>query len=133
MMTIQKLAAVFCAWVFVAAGRAALAQEGGKTQADSAPAVTSSVQAIAVPTFHCLGVYWSPENGEAGKRVLVKFRAAGERTWHDGLPMRYNPVDTPECKGDYRGSIVNLKPGTTYDIALALEGTEIHTSLKAAT
>src|SRR5688500_4911924 len=117
MTTFQKLAAVFCAWGLIA-GQAALAREAAKTQPDSAPAVTSKAQATAVPTFHCLGVYWSPENGQAGKNVLVKFRAVGERTWHDGLPMRYNPVDTPECKGDYRGSLVNLKPGTNYEIAL---------------
>jgi hypothetical protein len=121
MMTFQKLTVACCAWVFVAAGQTALAQEGAKSQA------------TAVPTFHCLGVYWSPDHGQAGKKVLVKFRAAGEKTWRDGLPMRYNPVDTPECKGDYRGSIVNLKPGTTYDIALTLEGTDIRTSLTAAT
>ena len=47
--------------------------------------------------------------------------------------MRYNPVKTPECKADYRGSLVNLKPGTAYEIALTLEGTNTHTALKATT
>ncbi|MEX0744265.1 MAG: right-handed parallel beta-helix repeat-containing protein [Phycisphaeraceae bacterium] len=89
--------------------------------------------ATAVATFHCLGIYWSPENGEAGKQVLVKYREAGQDTWRDGLPMRYNPVQTPECKGDYRGSIVNLKPGTAYEIALTLEGSDARTSLSAST
>ena len=118
MMSLLKLAAAFLAGTLVAAaaGSAALAQD-----------------ATAVPTFHCVGVYWSPTKGEADKKVLVKFRVAGEQTWHEGLPMRYNPVKSDECKGDYRGSIVNLKPGTNYEIALTLEGTDTHTSLKAST
>jgi hypothetical protein len=99
----------------------------------SAEDAASGAQASCVPTFHCLGLYWSPEKGEAGKKVLVKFREASQKAWQDGLAMRYNPVKTPECKGDYRGSIVNLKPGTSYEIALTLEGTEIHTALKCDT
>ena len=127
------LAAAFLALAFVAAGQIVLAEEPGKAGTDLAPATTSKVPATSVSTFHCLSVYWSPENGQAGKQVLVKFRQAAQKTWHDALPMRYNPVKSPECKGDYRGSIVNLKPGTAYEIALTLEGTDIRTSLKAAT
>jgi hypothetical protein len=133
MITFRISAALFLAWTFVALGRPVLAQEPASTGAESAPAMISKVAATAVPTFHCLGIYWSPENGHAEKKVLVKFRAAGAKVWHDGLAMRYNPMETPECKGDYRGSIVNLQPGTEYEIALTLEGTEVRTSLKAAT
>jgi hypothetical protein len=96
-------------------------------------ATTSKVQATCIPTFHCLSVYWSPEGGEAGKKVLVKFRETSETAWREGLPMRYNPVKTPECKGDYRGSLVNLKPNTTYEIALTLDGTTTKTTLKGTT
>ena len=103
-----------------------------RAPAEDAPA-SSKVPASYVPTFHCLSLYWSPEHGDAGKKVLVKFREATEKTWRDGLPMRYNPVKTPECKADYRGSIVNLKPGAEYEVALVLEGTDVRTSLKAAT
>ena len=128
-MRIRMLAVTCVALAFVAAGQMVLAAEGGQAVA----AATSKVAAKTVPTFHCLGIYWSPENGAAGKKVLVTFREVGQQSWHEGLPMRYNPVKTPECKGDYRGSIVNLTPGTTYEIALALEGTDVRTSLKAAT
>src|SRR6266550_4392149 len=133
MMTIRTLAAVFFALALLAVRQSAPAAGPAKTGADSPAAVTSKVPATAVATFHCLGIYWSPENGQAGKKVLVKFRGAADQTWHEGLAMRYNPVQTPECKGDYRGSIVNLKPGTAYEIALTLEGTDIHTSLTATT
>ncbi len=55
--------------------------------------------------------------------MLVKYRRSGQKQWRTGLPLRYHPVATPECKADYRGSLVNLTPGTTYEIALDLEGT----------
>jgi hypothetical protein len=110
---------------FVFAGTPAGAQQSA--------AAASKAPATCVPTFHCLGVYWSPENGQADKNVAVKFRAVGEKTWREALPMRYNPIKAAECKGDYRGSIVNLKPGTNYEIELTLDGTDIRTSLKATT
>lgn len=126
MMSMKLLPAALLALVVAVGTHVALA-------ADAAPTVTSKAAATSVSTFHCLSIYWSPETGQAGKDVLVKFREAGQQAWHDGLPMRYNPVKTPECKADYRGSIVNLTPGRSYEIALALEGTDIRTSLKAAT
>src|SRR5262245_21950391 len=94
----------------------------GLVLAASAADVAPNASPSAIPTFHCLSIYWSPQGGEAGKKVLVKFRRAGgaETEWHDALPMRFNPVNTPECKADYRGSIVNLTPGTAYEVALTL-------------
>ncbi len=50
-----------------------------------------------------------------------------------GLPLRYHPVETPECKADYRGSLVNLAPGTTYDIALTLGGNGQRTQCRGTT
>jgi hypothetical protein len=122
---IPRILAALIASLAIAAGSPVRAAE------ESAPTSTST--ASFVPTFHCLGLYWSPAGGEAGKKVLVTYREAGQKDWRDGFAMRYNPVKTPECKGDYRGSLVNLKPGTPYDIALTLEGTETRTSLKAST
>ncbi|MCL2639593.1 MAG: right-handed parallel beta-helix repeat-containing protein [Phycisphaerales bacterium] len=103
-----------------------------------APVATAS-------TFHCLSLYWTPEGGAKEKQVLVKFREAGTEKWREGLAMKYNPINTrwdwpkagrrmpPNMANDYRGSIVNLKPGTAYEINLTLEGTDITTSLKAST
>ena len=101
--------------------------------AESGSTTTSKAKPLAVPTFHCLGVYWSPERGDAEKKVSIKYRESGQDKWRDGLSMRYNPVENPECKADYRGSIVNLNPGTLYEIALQLEGTEVRTVFSAAT
>ncbi len=132
-MRIGTSAAVFLVLAFLAAGGATPDEPPAGPGTDSVPVATSKVPAKSVSTFHCVSLYWSPEKGEVGKQVLVKFREAGQNAWRDGLPMRYNPVKTPECKGDYRGSIVNLTPGAACEIALTLDGTDIRTSLKAAT
>ena len=86
-----------------------------------------------VPTFHCIGIYWSPAQGGVNRQVSVKFREAGATQWSEGLPLRYHPVDTAECKADYRGSLVNLNPATTYDIMLTLEGTDQRTECRGTT
>jgi hypothetical protein len=77
-----------------------------------------------IPTFHCLSVYWSPSEGGTNHQVLVKYREVGSKIWKNALSLRYLPIDTPECKADYRGSIVDLTPATKYDVVLTLEGTE---------
>ena len=86
-----------------------------------------------IPTFHCMSVYWSPARGGPDREVSVKFREAGREEWRKGLPLRYHPVDTSECKADYRGSLVNLTPGTTYEIVLSLEGTDARASCRGTT
>jgi hypothetical protein len=79
---------------------------------------------LAVPTFHCLGLYWSPPGGARDKEVQVRYRRQGASEWKEGLPMRYNPIPkTDEDLTDYRGSIVHLTPGTTYEVQLTFAGT----------
>ncbi|MBC8873637.1 MAG: right-handed parallel beta-helix repeat-containing protein [Planctomycetes bacterium] len=88
----------------------------------------------AIPTFHCLGLYWSPEGGAADKEVAVRYRRQDASDWSEGLSMRYNPIpDTDEDLADYRGSIVHLAPATTYEIQLTLAGTQTSTNLTATT
>jgi len=89
---------------------------------------------FAIPTFHCLGLYWSPPGGAADKEVLVRYRAKGTPDWKEGLPMRYHPIaGTDEDLTDYRGSIVHLTPGTNYEIKLTLAGTSTTTEFTADT
>ncbi|TWT80329.1 hypothetical protein CA13_17420 [Planctomycetes bacterium CA13] len=88
---------------------------------------------VLVPTFHCIGIYWSPSEGSEERQVRVRYRRSGQQRWLAGLPLRYHPVDTPECKADYRGSLVNLAPGTTYDIELSLEQTGQRTECQGTT
>jgi len=89
---------------------------------------------FAVPTFHCLGIYWSPAGGSLNKDVLVEFRKQGNTDWRQGLNMAYYPISgTSADKTDYRGSIVNLFPNTSYEIKLTLEGTETTETFTAKT
>jgi hypothetical protein len=87
-----------------------------------------------VSTFHCISLYWSPaQGGENHPHVSVKFKEAGQKQWREGFPLRYHPVNTPECKADYRGSLVNLNPATTYEMMLTLDGTDVKTECRGAT
>ncbi|MGD8241097.1 MAG: hypothetical protein PVH68_21265, partial [Armatimonadota bacterium] len=89
---------------------------------------------LAIPTFHCLGLYWSPQGGSADREVTVRYRPEGGREWREALPMRYNPIpETDEDLAEYRGSIVNLDPGTAYEIELRLEGTDVLQRITAST
>jgi hypothetical protein len=113
----------------IAVSTLSLAQEpesSRRVRPDGAP--------FSVSTFHCLSLYWSPPGGSAEKQVLLRYRPQGGSQWKEGLPMRYNPIpNTDEDLTDYRGSIVHLKPATTYEIELTLEGTATKASLIATT
>src|SRR4051812_48166637 len=99
------LAAIWCALVVPIFGQ---------PKSSSADQAKLGTEAFAVPTFHCVSVYWSPAGGAADKEVLVRYRAMGKSAWQDALPMRYNPIpNTDEDLTDYRGSIVHLSPATT--------------------
>jgi hypothetical protein len=88
----------------------------------------------AIPTFHCLGVYWSPPGGAADREVRVRYRRQGDTPWKTALPLRFNPIaGTDEDLADYRGSIVHLEPATTYEVELALAGTDTAARLTATT
>ena len=89
---------------------------------------------LVIPTFNCLGIYWSPKNGSAEKQVQVRYRQQGQSQWMDALPMRYNPIPkTDLALADYRGSIVNLAPGTSYEVQLTLSGDSVTETLIAKT
>jgi hypothetical protein len=93
-----------------------------------------ALEPFAIPTFHCLGLYWSPAGGAADKPVSVRYRPQGATAWKEALPMRYHPIPgTDEDLADYRGSIVRLSPATNYEIELSLAGTATTARLKATT
>ena len=106
----------------------------GADEIEQTEAKTESHTPLALPTFHCLSLYWSPPGGAADKQVLVRYRQPSDPSWKQGLPMRYNPIpDTDEDLADYRGSIVHLTPATTYEVELTLEGTATSARLTAQT
>jgi hypothetical protein len=91
----------------------------------------------AVPTFHCIGLYWSPEGGAAENVCQVHYRPAGSEAWREALPLWFDGRQAPEVPADrsrqYRGSIVDLAPGTQYEIELSLEKTGRRAALSVRT
>jgi hypothetical protein len=69
----------------------------------------------AVSTFHSIGLYWSPEGGAQQNAASVQFREPGG-AWRQGLDLWFD-----ERNGEYRGSLVELRPGAVYEIRLKLK------------
>jgi hypothetical protein len=79
-----------------------------------APAVLAAPS--AVPTFESIGLYWSPPGAGEGHAAKVAFREAGTRKWRPGLDLWFDARDA-----EYRGSLVELRPGARYEIRLTLD------------
>lgn len=71
---------------------------------------TLSAQSIT-PTFHSFGIYYSPK--EFIGECEVNYRVQGDKNWKEALPLWYDKRNK-----EYRGSIVNLSPSTTYEVQL---------------
>jgi hypothetical protein len=94
--------------------------------------VNSSL-ASAVSTFHCIGVYWSPQDGSSDNVCQVHYRSYGSIGWKEALPLWYDDRGVGGYPAGYRGSIVNLVPGTVYEIKLELLNTGTEGELIAET
>ena len=80
------------------------------------PSFNTADEWNAVPTFHAIGLYWAPTGGAAGVTAQVLFRETnGTGAYRQGLDLWYDTRNS-----EYRGSIVDLKPNTAYDIKLTL-------------
>jgi len=87
---------------------------------------TCTLGQTAVSTFECIGLYYSPTGGSPTKPVTVRYKPESALEWKQGHQLWYDD------EGDqYRGSIVGLDPGVTYDIELTFE--QIVVSLQAST
>lgn len=75
-----------------------------------------------VPTFESIGLYWAPEYGASGNPVAVRYREGCEGAWLEAQPLWFDGRTKAETDGhgqEYRGSIVHLAPGTTYEVELS--------------
>ena len=81
----------------------------------SAASAASAAAPSAVSTFHSIGLYWSPEGGSGSNAARVQFRPAGSSEWRQGLDLWFDARNN-----EYRGSLVELEPGTSYEVRLAL-------------
>jgi len=77
----------------------------------------------AYPTFHSLGLYWKPEGGASDNACEVLVRRRGECEFRTQEPLWFDPNDhagLTERTNEYRGSVVDLLPGTKYEVRLTL-------------
>ena len=54
----------------------------------SAPAPADTP--LAVPTFHCIGLYWNTSEGSPDNTCGVRYRPAGSDTWKTALPLWFD-------------------------------------------
>jgi hypothetical protein len=78
-------------------------------------AQAASAAPSAVTTFNSIGLYWQPGGGAENNAARVEFREQGGSKWRQGLDLWFDARNS-----EYRGSLVELKPGTQYEIRLAL-------------
>jgi hypothetical protein len=72
----------------------------------------------AVATFESLGLYWAPSGRAASNTASVRYRVVGSSSWRTAMPLWYDARNG----GEYRGSIVHLASGTTYEVEISLSG-----------
>ena len=80
-----------------------------------------------VSTFENISVYWKPAEGASEREALVRYRIKGTTNWARGQSLWFDDREADsigknlERSKEYRGSIVMLHPGTTYEIEVFLE------------
>jgi hypothetical protein len=91
---------------------------------EPAPAPTTSnlpSGGSIVPTFHSLGLYFKPASNPGANGCNVQYRKAGDSAWKPGLNLWYDGRNA-EC----RGSLVQLEPGTQYEVQFGTGGSFTH-------
>jgi hypothetical protein len=115
-------------WLILVAPVAAMACGTGAARPGSPASISQPGEPVAEPsTFHSLGIRW-PVRGDAnGDAVIgVQYRRRGDEAWLTALPLfRTNPAalssENRVARGWlFAGSIVDLAPGTEYEVALTL-------------
>ncbi|MEA3192093.1 MAG: hypothetical protein QOD26_426 [Betaproteobacteria bacterium] len=89
------------------------------------PTDSSNVRGVA--TFHSIGMYWTSP-GASSSGCKMQFRKQGESAWRDAMDMWFDGRNS-EC----RGSIVQLQPGTQYEVQMGLPGQSFKKGATVAT
>lgn len=77
----------------------------------------------AVPTFHCMSLYWNPSGASGSTACHVRYAKQSEPTnFHTAQDLFYD-----SAKSRYSGSVVNLEPGTSYVFELTKEPSNVET------
>lgn len=80
------------------------------TSVNSMPHNGNVTEPTIVPTYECAGIYWKVEESGSCK---IRYREPDNK-WIEGLDLIYDTRDA-----EYRGSIVGLRPNTSYEVELA--------------
>ena len=97
--------------------------EAAQTTGVAMPGPTTSADGVNTSsTFNSISLSWRPRGGAPATPVSVRFRPQGSTAWRTGLPLVYDSRSDRPYGGEYRGSVVGLTPGTTYDVQLQLGG-----------
>jgi len=92
-----------------------------------------------VSTFQNISVYWKPEEGAEDREALVRYRTKGTKKWLQAQSLWFDKREADSIGGnvsrsrEYRGSIVLLQPGTTYEIEAFLTGADKIARVTAST
>ncbi|HTM61901.1 MAG TPA: hypothetical protein VL199_16230 [Burkholderiales bacterium] len=89
--------------------------------ASLSPSTSSAAEPRAISTFESIGVYWTPPSDPGPAGCPIQFRKSGDPSWREGLPLWFD-ARNHEC----RGSLVQLEPGTKYEMKVG--GTQFHAS-----
>ena len=100
----------------------------GVMWADQKPAGCVPGQTRTYVTMHCIGVEWDVRgDSNHDATCSVQYRKAGAAAWRAALPLfrvdyawYYGKRPPGEAKNMFAGSIMFLKPGTPYEVRLAL-------------
>jgi hypothetical protein len=80
---------------------------------------------VGVATYQSIGLYLpstvAPLHPANENDATLEYRIKGSGAWKTGLPLWYDPRNS-----EYRGSLVNLKPGTRYEIRATLDDGKVH-------
>jgi hypothetical protein len=117
-------------WAMVSGGCApalVASPNAGSTAGESnATTVDPAAVTTPYPTITNLSVEW-PISGDANKDgvVTLRYRVAGDPTapWREGMPLQRVPAgsnDEYSWPNKHSGSLFDLEPDTTYEIALTL-------------
>eukprot|EP00026_Physarum_polycephalum_P016722 Phypoly_transcript_17703.p1 GENE.Phypoly_transcript_17703~~Phypoly_transcript_17703.p1 ORF type:complete len:252 (+),score=30.53 Phypoly_transcript_17703:56-757(+) len=80
-------------------------------------------------TYHSISLYWPASSGSLTHACNVQYKKDGSDTWLNGFDLVWENRTNIKTASynhslEYRGSLVQLTPGTTYDIKLSVPDTK---------